>query len=133
MSLPSSGDCPNEESNPGILHCRQILYHLSHQRNYLLFLFSCQDLRPGMVIFLWSILNLRKMAINKYQSLFQAQLTLLKTGFLLESSLSLHSSILMLVPQKEQLNEKYLSSLSVNLSFLNNRVMMAVPAYPLHL
>ena len=61
---------------------RQILYHLSYQRNYLLFLFSCQDLRPGMVIFLWSILNLSKMAINKCQSLLQAQLTLLKTGFL---------------------------------------------------
>ena len=24
---------PTQESNPGLLHCRQILYHLSHQGN----------------------------------------------------------------------------------------------------
>ena len=25
------GICPSQGSNPGLLHCRQILYHLSHQ------------------------------------------------------------------------------------------------------
>ena len=25
------GIFPTQESNPGLLHCRQILYHLSHQ------------------------------------------------------------------------------------------------------
>ena len=28
---PSSGDLPTQGLNPGLLHCRQILYHLSHQ------------------------------------------------------------------------------------------------------
>ena len=27
----SRGTFPTQESNPGLLHCRQILYHLSHQ------------------------------------------------------------------------------------------------------
>ena len=27
------GIFPNQGSNPGLLHCRQILYHLSHQRS----------------------------------------------------------------------------------------------------
>ena len=27
----SAGDLPNQGLNPGLLHCRQILYHLSHQ------------------------------------------------------------------------------------------------------
>ena len=29
--FPSPGDLPNLVSNPGLPHCRQILYHLSHQ------------------------------------------------------------------------------------------------------
>ena len=29
--LPSPGDLPDPESNPGLLHSRQILYHLSCQ------------------------------------------------------------------------------------------------------
>ena len=28
--VPSLGIFPTQESNPGLLHCRQILYHLSH-------------------------------------------------------------------------------------------------------
>ena len=28
---PSAGDLPHLGLNPGLLHCRQILYHLSHQ------------------------------------------------------------------------------------------------------
>ena len=28
---PSPGDLPHPGLNPGLLHCRQILYHLSHQ------------------------------------------------------------------------------------------------------
>ena len=31
FSIPSPGDLPNHQSNPGLPHCRQILYHLSHQ------------------------------------------------------------------------------------------------------
>ena len=31
ISMPSSGDLPDQESNLGLLHYRQILYHLSHQ------------------------------------------------------------------------------------------------------
>ena len=31
--FPSPGDLPNLGSNLGLLHCRQILYHLSHQHN----------------------------------------------------------------------------------------------------
>ena len=29
--MPSPGDLPNQELNPGIPHCRQILYLLSHK------------------------------------------------------------------------------------------------------
>ena len=29
--FPSPGDLPNQGSNPGLLHCRQILYQLSNQ------------------------------------------------------------------------------------------------------
>ena len=31
--FPSPGDLPNLGSNLGLLHCRQILYHLSYQHN----------------------------------------------------------------------------------------------------
>ena len=33
LPFPSPGDLPDPGSNPGLLHCRQILYHLSHQRS----------------------------------------------------------------------------------------------------
>ena len=33
LSFPSPGDFPTQRSNLGLLHCRQILYHLSHQRS----------------------------------------------------------------------------------------------------
>ena len=29
------GICPTQESNPGLLHCKQILYSLSHQESLL--------------------------------------------------------------------------------------------------
>ena len=32
LPLPSLGDLPNPGIEPGLLHCRQILYHLSHQK-----------------------------------------------------------------------------------------------------
>ena len=32
LPFPSPGDLPAQWSNLGLLHCRQILYHLSHQR-----------------------------------------------------------------------------------------------------
>ena len=31
LPFPSPGDLPNPGSNPGLPHCRQMLYHLSHQ------------------------------------------------------------------------------------------------------
>ena len=31
LPCPSPGIFPTQESNPGLLYCRQILYHLSHQ------------------------------------------------------------------------------------------------------
>ena len=31
LPCPLSGNFPTQGSNPGFLHCRQILYHLSHQ------------------------------------------------------------------------------------------------------
>ena len=31
LPCPPPGDLPNPGPNPGVLHCRQILYHLSHQ------------------------------------------------------------------------------------------------------
>ena len=31
VPLPSPGDLPTQGLNPGLLHCRQMLYHLSHQ------------------------------------------------------------------------------------------------------
>ena len=56
------GICPIQESNPGLLHCRWILYCLSHQENahYLLSLFknhlrthilgsACQEVSPFFV------------------------------------------------------------------------------------
>ena len=34
-AFPSPGDLPNPGIKPGLLHCRQILYHLSHQSTML--------------------------------------------------------------------------------------------------
>ena len=31
LPFPSPGDLPDPETDPGLLHCRQILYPLSHQ------------------------------------------------------------------------------------------------------
>ena len=31
LLFPSPQDLPNPGSNPGLPHCRQMLYHLSHQ------------------------------------------------------------------------------------------------------
>ena len=31
LPFPSPGDCPNPGIEPGLLHCRQTLHHLSHQ------------------------------------------------------------------------------------------------------
>ena len=33
LPCPPPGDLPNQGSNPGLLHCRQILYHLSYLRS----------------------------------------------------------------------------------------------------
>ena len=31
LPLPSPEDIPNPEAEPGLAHCRQMLYHLTHQ------------------------------------------------------------------------------------------------------
>ena len=36
LPFPSPGDLLTQVLNPGLLHCRQILYHLSHQGSPLL-------------------------------------------------------------------------------------------------
>ena len=39
LPFPSPGNFPTQESNPGLPHCRQMLYRLSHQlSNHLLIL-----------------------------------------------------------------------------------------------
>ena len=38
LPSPSPGDLPDQGSNPGLPHCRRILYHLSHQGLLLLLL-----------------------------------------------------------------------------------------------
>ena len=53
------GISPNQGSNPGLLHCRQILYHLSHQGSpwilewvadpFLQGLFPTQELNQGLL------------------------------------------------------------------------------------
>ena len=34
LPFPSPEDLPTQGSNPGLLHCRQTLYHLSHQGSW---------------------------------------------------------------------------------------------------
>ena len=34
VPFPSAEDLPTQGSNPGLLHCRQTLYHLSHQGSW---------------------------------------------------------------------------------------------------
>ena len=34
VAISSPGDLPTQGVNPGLLHCRQMLYHLSHQGRY---------------------------------------------------------------------------------------------------
>ena len=41
LPFPSSGDLPNRGSNAGLLHCRQILYHLSTSQSQ-----TCTKKRP---------------------------------------------------------------------------------------
>ena len=49
------GIFPTQVSNPGLLHCRQFLYHLSHQENPHLFM--------GKLIWIWPVnLSLKGMA-----------------------------------------------------------------------
>ena len=33
LPFPSPGDLPNPGIEPGLLHCRQMLYHLSHEES----------------------------------------------------------------------------------------------------
>ena len=56
LPFPSPGDLPDQESNPDLLHCRQILYHLSHQGNpslikgfTILFIFSKKRLLVWLI------------------------------------------------------------------------------------
>ena len=45
LPFPSPGDLSNPGSNPGLPHCRQSLYHLSHQRNPSLWHYGPQPVR----------------------------------------------------------------------------------------
>ena len=47
LPFPSPGDLPDPGSNPGLPHCRQILYHLNHQ---------------GIIIMYYKISNIQKIA-----------------------------------------------------------------------
>ena len=42
LLLPSPGDLPDQESNPGLLHCRQILYQQSYQGSLRIFIKNVQ-------------------------------------------------------------------------------------------
>ena len=49
----SRGIFSTQGSNPGLLHCRQMLYHLSHQGSPRLSLFRDLGLIPGLGRFPW--------------------------------------------------------------------------------
>ena len=40
LSFPSPGDLPDPVIEPGLCHCRQILYHLSHQGSPIIYTVS---------------------------------------------------------------------------------------------
>ena len=48
LLFPSPGDLPNQGLNPGLLHCRQTLYHLSHQGRFKLKV--CGNLNPAIFL-----------------------------------------------------------------------------------
>ena len=47
LPFPSPGDLPTQGLNPSLLHCRQILYHLSHQGSLILHIKSKGHPRAG--------------------------------------------------------------------------------------
>ena len=61
LSSPSPGDPPNPVIEPrGLLHCRWILYHLSHLGNPLMKLNNCNLPFPHMMILHYSFKTLTK-------------------------------------------------------------------------
>ena len=73
--LPSPGDLPHPGINPGILHCRQTLYHLRHQGSNII---------PGSQIEMWNGLYEKYPAIVVY--LLNPKLNLLKNERIIFSS-----------------------------------------------
>ena len=61
LPFPSPGDLPDQGSNPGFPHCRQTLYHLSHQGRpeYLMQNAGLDEARGGIKIARRNINNLR--------------------------------------------------------------------------
>ena len=49
LPFPSPEDLPDQESNPGLLHCRQILYQLSYEGSF--DLYWCDILSSGFLAF----------------------------------------------------------------------------------
>ena len=70
---PSTGDLPTQGSNPGLLHCRRIVYCLSHQGNpiysvyyYQIPFFSCwlSSARKYNMKLMWHMLYLTKIKLK---------------------------------------------------------------------
>ena len=60
-----SGIFPTEISNPGLLHCTQILYHLSHQGSPLSIRYTNRVYIYQYINFHWYFLNIRKHSFLK--------------------------------------------------------------------
>ena len=69
LPFPSPGYFPTQGSNPGLLHCRQTLYHLSQQGNHLLF----------HVLKSWSLSLMQEVLASLVMHLFSRQLFPLAT------------------------------------------------------
>ena len=52
LSFPTPGDLPNQVMNSGLLHCRQILYCLSHQGSPEMqqFIINCEKKIPYTIL-----------------------------------------------------------------------------------
>ena len=48
FSFPSPRAFPTQGLNPGLLHCRQILYHLSHQSNSQIKYITCNQKKENL-------------------------------------------------------------------------------------
>ena len=67
LPCPPLGDLPNQGIKPGLLHCRQILYHLSHQGSWWILewvtflfqgIFPTQESNQGLLHCRWILYQL---------------------------------------------------------------------------